>query len=75
MVRIEVEPLDQKDLLEILDYALENYIKEQKNGKRKDAKWYELRIGQLKKLINGRNVQDSIYKSSLGTLEGDIWVD
>ena len=70
MVRLEISPLDQKDILEMLDYA-----KEQKQlnrpvlkgtNKWDDTQYWVERIEYLKKVILGKVKNDtSIYKSSL----------
>ena len=75
MVEIKLEPLDQKDLIELLDYALEKKKEEpQITGKHHwdDNGWYELRVYQLKQLIKGKKVYDTIYQSSLGGIVKDI---
>ena len=77
MERIELSPLDKKDLLEILEFA--KLFKEMTRPKQKtgysgykwdDYKWWCMRIDQLKAIINGRNVNDSLIGSSLLTLDG-----
>ena len=73
MIRIEISPLDQKDLLEILDFAA-TWYELTRGGKNKRDKWdntnwYLMRIEQLQEIIKGRIVQDSLIKSSLGTFE------
>lgn len=70
MVKLEINPLEQKDILEMLDYA-----KEQKQLNRPvlkgsnrwdDTKYWVERIEYLKKVILGKAKNDtSIYKSSL----------
>ena len=70
MVRLEISPLDQKDILEMLDYA-----KEQKqlnrpvlkgSNKWDDTQYWVERIEYLKKVILGKVKNNtSIYKSSL----------
>lgn len=72
MVRIELEPLEQKDLLEMLDYALDQKILNRPINKGSykwdDTNYWKIRINQLKQKLNGMNT-NSIYKSSLGTLD------
>ena len=77
MDRIELSPLDKKDLLEILEYA--KLFKEMSRPSKRtgtsgykwdDYKWWCMRIDQLKAVINGRNVSDSLIGSSLLSLEG-----
>lgn len=70
MRSIEISPYDQTDLIEILEYAKINYEKEQKRGDRTDYEWYRLRISQLETIIKGKNVNSSIYGSSLNTMDG-----
>lgn len=70
MRSIEISPYDQTDLIEILEYAKINYEKEQKRGDRNDYEWYRLRISQLETIIKGKNVNSSIYGSSLNTMDG-----
>lgn len=73
MVRIELEPLEQKDILEMLDYALEqkrlNRPINKGSNKWDDTKYWEIRISQLKALINGKNIRNGIYSSSLNTFD------
>ena len=77
MERIELSPLDKKDLLEILEFAKlykESTRPAKKTGysgyKWDDTEWWNMRIEQLKQIINGRNVSDSLVGSSLLSLEG-----
>lgn len=70
MVEIKLEPNDQKDILDLLKYALKK--KQEDKDKESYPRYWELRIPQLEQLINGRNVYDTIYQSSLGNLVGDI---
>ena len=77
MERIELSPLDKKDLLELLEYAKsykEMFRPVNKNKKNNykwdDYNWWCMRIEQLKAVINGRNVSDSLVGSSLLSLEG-----
>ena len=75
MIRIELEPLEQKDLLEMLDYASE--MKEKNRPVRKtgrsavwdDTDYWINRIEILKRILQGKTVRDSVYRSSLGTLD------
>lgn len=77
MERIELSPLDKKDLLELLEFA-KLYKEMTRPAERKgtsgykwdDYKWWCMRIEQLKAVINGRNVSDSLIGSSLLSLEG-----
>lgn len=70
MIRLEINPLDQKDIIELLDYA-----KEQKNlnkpvlrGSQRwdDTKYWNYRIEYLKKVILGEiTYRTQVYKSSM----------
>lgn len=77
MERIELSPLDKKDLLELLEYAklykemTRPAARNKKSSYRwDDTEWWSMRIEQLKAVINGRNVNDSLLGSSLLSLEG-----
>jgi len=77
MERIELSPLDKKDLLELLEYAklykemTRPAARTKKSSYRwDDTEWWSMRIEQLKAVINGRNVNDSLLGSSLLSLEG-----
>lgn len=76
MIIVKLSPLDQKDLLELLEYALEKKMKEppEKHGRYTwdNSGWYRLRIDQLIQLIKGNNVYDTIYQSSLSGIVDDI---
>lgn len=76
MVEIKLSPLDQKDLLELLEYALQKKLKEppEKRGRYTwdESGWYKLRIYQLSQIIKGKKVYDTICQSSLGNLVDDI---
>lgn len=71
MEKIELSPLDKKDLLELLDYAKEQKIanrpeiKSQRANRWDDTNFWLLRISQLKAVINGRPVYDNTVKSSI----------
>ena len=73
MIRIELEPLEQKDILEMLDYASE--MKEQNRPpKKKRSSWDDTdywinRIEYLKRIVQGKAIRDSIYRSSLRTID------
>lgn len=70
MIKLEINPLDQKDIIELLDYA-----KEQKNlnkpvlrGSQRwdDTKYWNHRIEYLKKVILGEiTYRTQVYKSSM----------
>lgn len=71
MIRIELSPFDEKDILELLDYAKE--MKEQHRPQKKgkghdgwdDTDYWLMRIEQLKEIIKSRNINDNLYGSSL----------
>lgn len=75
MIRIELEPLEQKDILEMLDYASE--MKEKNRPVRKtgrsavwdDTDYWINRIEILKRILQGKAVRESIYRSSLRTID------
>ena len=70
MIKLEINPLDQKDIIELLNYA-----KEQKNlnkpvlrGSQRwdDTKYWNYRIEYLKKVILGEiTYRTQVYKSSM----------
>lgn len=70
MIKLEINPLDQKDIIELLDYA-----KEQKNlnkpvlrGSQRwdDTKYWNYRIEYLKKVILGEiTYRTQAYKSNM----------
>lgn len=70
MIKLEINPLDQKDIIELLDYA-----KEQKKlnkpvlrGSQRwdDTKYWNYRIEHLKKVILGEiTYRTQVYKSSM----------
>lgn len=79
MIRIEMSPNDKKDLIRILNFAYKRLEYHYTHKKIKnhfdqwdDSKYWMIRIEQIKAVINGRNISDSLVKSSLGTLEGDL---
>ena len=64
MIKVEMSPNDQKDILDLLDYALR--YKELDNDKESPYKYWEIRIPQLKAVINGLepyepNIQSTMY--------------
>ena len=71
MIRIEMSPYDQKDILELLDLSLE-FIKYDKYGRWKwtSAGYWKHRIPQLKQVMSGRDGTPPIYRSSLGGYSG-----
>ena len=74
-MEINISPFDQKDILELLDYAKE--MKEEHRPPKKvgrgsvwdDTDYWVMRIEQLKMLLKGRNVSNSLYGSSLPVAE------
>lgn len=50
MIKIEMTPYEQKDILEVLDFALEEY----QFSKDPMKKYWMMRIKQLKRVIEGR---------------------
>lgn len=73
MVRIELEPLEQKDLFELLDYAREQKILNRPVVKKGSYKWDDTnywinRIDQLKESLTHRE-DAGIYRSSILSLE------
>lgn len=70
MIKLEINPLDQKDIIKLLDYA-----KEQKNlnkpilrGSQRwdDTKYWNYRIEYLKKVVLGEiTYRTQVYKSSM----------
>ena len=76
MERIELNPLDKKDLLELLEYAKKQ--KELNRPEQKDrhywddTNWWLLKIEQLKMIINGESVSGSYIQSSYQTLNTEM---
>lgn len=74
-MEIDLSPFDKKDLLELLDYASamkEEHRPPKRTGRGStwdDTDYWVMRIEQLKQLINGRNVRNSLYGSSLPEAE------
>lgn len=73
---IELNPLDKKDLLQLLDYAKTQKIihKPIKNGTTKwdDTNYWCMRIDQLKMIINGYVPRGSVIQSSYETIDYDM---
>lgn len=73
MIRIEISPYEQKDILEMLDYAKEQKLSNKPilRGSHKwdDSGYWELRIEYLKKVVLGKGNKPSIYKSSFEYVE------
>lgn len=70
MVEIKLEPNDQQDIIDLLNYALQK--KHEDTDKESYPKYWDLRVPQLKQLIKGKKVYDTIYQSSLGGLVKDV---
>lgn len=58
MIKIEMTPYEQKDILEVLDFALEEY----QFSKDPMKKYWMMRIKQLKKVIKGQVNQPSLER-------------
>lgn len=75
MERIEISPLDKKDLLELLDYAKEkkreDFESADKREKWDDTKWWEIRIQQLKMVLNGYDYTSTV-QSSYQTIDREM---
>lgn len=73
MIRLEINPLDQRDVVELLDYAKEQKLHNRpvlKGSQRwDDTNYWVYRIEYLKKVILGKINNSSIYKSTLQYLE------
>lgn len=77
MITINLSPNDRDDILELLDYALECKLKEPPEKIGRWEKWdnsgyWKLRVPQLKKLIKGSKLNETVYQSSFFMLEADI---
>ena len=67
-MEIQISPNDRDDILELLDSALEyKRLEKSKHSQQRFSTvgYWEIRVPQLKQLINGRKVYDSIMKSTL----------
>lgn len=73
METINLDPLDKKDLLYLLDYAFKKKQEEEpdlKGSKRWDDRAYwKMRIYQIKALVNGYQKQGSYIQSSMLTMQ------
>lgn len=65
METVELEPLDKKDLLELLDYAKEKKLEDDSkyDSHFKMGKFWAERINQLKMLIKGYQVRSGVQSS------------
>lgn len=73
MTEVQLSPNDRDDILELLDYALQKKLEEPR-GKQpfNMGGYWLLRIPQLKDLVKGKKIYDSIKQSSMGGLARDI---
>ncbi len=65
METVELEPLDKKDLLELLDYAKEKKLEDDSkyDSHFKMGKYWTERINQLKMIIKGYQVRSGVQSS------------
>ena len=66
---INLNPNDRDDILQLLDYALEYKLQEPHKNNWNESGYWKIRIPQLKKLIKGSKVNETIYQSSFCTIE------
>lgn len=73
MEKIELSPNDKKDLLELLDYAKEKKKNDDISSDRRDhfkmSGWWDIRIEQLKMIVNGYVPNPSHIQSSMNTID------
>ena len=73
MNTIELEPLDKKDLLEILEYAKSQKKIQNRNLKGwDDTRYWCMRIDQLKSIVNGYKTHGSFIQSSYRTIDCEM---
>ena len=73
MNTIELEPLDKKDLLEILEYAKRQKKIQNRNLKGwDDTRYWCMRIDQLKSIVNGYKTHGSFIQSSYRTIDCEM---
>lgn len=74
METIELNPLDKKDLLEVLDYAKtqKELHKIKQTGKWDDTRYWCMRIDQLKSIVNGYKTHGSFIQSSYRTIDCEM---
>lgn len=70
MTEIQLEPNDQQDILDLLNYALEK--KKEENNREVPPAYWEVRVPQLKMLIKGYKPYTTVCQSSLGGIINDI---
>lgn len=70
MALIEITPNDRDDIIQLLNYALEKKKKEEPDKKFgsswDDRKYWEIRIRQLKLILQGKTQLNGVYRSSMG---------
>lgn len=70
MALIEITPNDRDDMIQLLNYALDKKRKEKPEGKFgstwNDSKYWEIRIPQLKLVLQGKMQNNVVYRSSMG---------
>ena len=75
MDRINLNPLDKKDLLELLEYARQKKLEDDINSTRKDhfrmGKYWDMRIEQLKDIVNG-SIVDIGIQSTMRTMQNPL---
>lgn len=54
MIKLEITPYEQKDLIEILDFALERYEYTSQFDKTGLSKYWTQRIPELKRVVLGK---------------------
>lgn len=75
MDTISLNPLDKKDLLELLEFARQQKIAKRGyniKGKFDYTNWWLIRIEQLKKIINGYVPSGSYIQSNFETIEYEM---
>lgn len=54
MANIEISPYERKDILEVLEFARQEYIFQKEVNHNSIAGYWIMRIEELKKVINGK---------------------
>lgn len=78
MNRIELSAYDKEDLLKILEYAKGKFEEDRKNkvktkyDKWDDSTWWEIRIDQLRMVINGYVSTPSIQSSLTSDIPSNL---
>lgn len=65
MIRIEMNPNDQKDIIELLYYSLGKKLEEEDKGKWNNKNYWRIRIEQLLQIMGGKNVSPAVVRSSM----------